>query len=1074
MVGVTKIGRGNAKYWIEAVAEGGEDYYTKPGEKPGTWMGDLAAELGLEGEVGRDAYFALLAGRHPLDGSTLVRRPPPRVFVDASGRTRRKEPILGHDIRFSAPKSVSLLWAIGTPEVQAAVEQALDQAVRAALTHMEREACFVQRGKGGKKIERSAGFVSMGFLHRSSRAGDPALHVHVVTANMTRAASDGRWLSLANPRRESPLLREAKATGYVFQAVLRAELPARMAELGLGVGWGPVMNGYADLEGFSRPLIDHFSRRRGEILDEMQRRGTFSRTAGEVAAYRTRDAKDYGVDPDRQRSEWRSRAAEFGLTGDVLDGLLRGGRRRSARPPGERDIDKALASLEATHSHFDRRDLLCAIADRARDGASARQLEAAVEAVLTGPRVVEIHRGEGLLGTSYYTTPRIWEMEQEVLASARRGSDAGAGVVAGDDLARVLARHRYLSEEQVEMVRRITTGGERIVTVAARPGTGKTTALRAAREAWSEAGVHGIGVATARSASGELADAGVPSMSITSLLIRCDEARGRGHVPLPRGVVILVDESSTTPTPDLARLAELAELCRGKLVLIGDERQIGAVGPGGLFGRLTTVTQPVRLRQVRRQRDPFDRRIVELAHEGKGSDAIDLLRTRERLVITDTLEESLDAMVLDWSRAAHAGEDSVMIARRLRDVAELNAKARAVMAAEGRLGPAAVVVGGENFAVGDQLVTRVNHKEVSNRERWRVVAVDSSRTHLKVRRVGGDGRTVVLSPAYLGRRTDNGDPAVQHAYALTTYATESKTFDSAFALLDAGVSREDFLVAISRARGTTTAYGVAASELLDADLGPATRDLEDEAHDIRVGSERVAAEFSADEVAARKRIEATPERDLVSRRSILITQLGDDRPSRTDPRSARVAELDSRIASAKQRIEAIDRDRDSTSGDRRDRHRQAMLDGAVRTARRQLERLQDERGTLVQETEMPMPDRPPGGEAERAELAMIEERLLQLRRRQVRAERISPSAMIVEALGPRPPEAGRASLWNEGVDLIVTHRQSRGLEGANGPPLGAPPTDRDARLRHREAERRLHHVQTALEKDLSRPTQLTR
>ena len=106
--------------------------------------------------------------------------------------------------------------------------------------------------------------------------------------------------------------------------------------------------------------------------------------------------------------------------------------------------------------------------------------------------------------------------------------DAGAAVVDRDTLDEVLARHRYLSDEQVAMVRRITTGGERIVTVAARPGTGKTTALRAAREAWAEAGVSGIGVATARSASGELADAGVPSMSITALLIRCEEARSRG------------------------------------------------------------------------------------------------------------------------------------------------------------------------------------------------------------------------------------------------------------------------------------------------------------------------------------------------------------------------------------------------------------------------------------------------------------------------------------------------------------------------------------------------------------------
>lgn len=185
------------------------------------------------------------------------------------------------------------------------------------------------------------------------------------------------------------------------------------------------------------------------------------------------------------------------------------------------------------------------------------------------------------LGTSYFTTPRLWQMEQKVMESVGQEDDAGGAVVEPA----VLARHSFLSDEQAEMVRRITTGGERIVTVAARPGTGKTTALKAAREAWSEAGVRGIGVATARSASGELAHAGVPSQWITAL----------------------------------------------------------------------------------------------------------------------------------------------PIARRVRDVAELNARARALLLAEGRLGGPSVTVGGVQFAVGDRVVTRANVREVSNRERWEVIGSTPTR-----------------------------------------------------------------------------------------------------------------------------------------------------------------------------------------------------------------------------------------------------------------------------------------------------------------------------------------------------------
>jgi len=1053
MVGVTKIGRGNAKYWIEAVAEGGEDYYTKPGERPGEWIGGLASEVGLGGEVDREAYFRLLAGEHAVDGRSLVRRPPPRIFVDASGRTRKKEPILGHDVRFSAPKSVSLLWAIGSAEAQREVEEAVDHAVRAAYAHLEREACFVQRGKGGTEIERGAGFVGMAFLHRSSRAGDPALHVHVVTANMTRAASDGKWLSLANPRRQNPLLREAKSTGYVFQAELRAELTRRLA-----VRWGPVVNGHADLEGIPRAVIDHFSRRRNEIVEEMERHGTTSAAAAEVAAYRTRDAKDYGVDPDRQRADWRAAAAEFDLTEANIARRVGGARHREPRPIGPRDLDAALGSLEATHSHFDRRDLLCAIADRMGEGAAVDELERAVEQVLAGEGVVCVHRGEGLLGTSYFTTPRLWEMEQKVMRSAAEGEDAGAAVVGTPALERVLAGHPYLSDEQTEMVRRITAGGERIVTVAARPGTGKTTALKAAREAWSEAGVRGIGVATARSASGELADAGVPSMSITALLIRCEEARSRGHRPLPAGTVIVMDESSTTSTPHMAALVELVEECRGKMVLIGDPRQIGAVGPGGLYGRLTTVCEPAVLTAIRRQRDPDDRRIVELAHEGRGSDALDLLRVRDRLVIADTLEESLDAMALDWHRSFAAGEDAMMIARRVRDVAELNARARALLRSEGRLASPGVTVGGEDFAVGDRLVTRVNNREVSNRERWEVIGIDADESHLMLERIGGDGRNVVLAPGYLERRADNGDPAVQHAYASTTYGMQSRTVDSAFALADAGIAREDFLVAVSRARGATTVYGVAASELLDADLGPATREVDDVAHDIRVGAERVAAEFSAGEVADRKRIEATPEDELARRRRQLLLEREESAP-RHRGEDTRRADIDTRIAEL---------ERLAIAGPDRSIRQSGLAASAERMATEQLGRLRAERDSIAALGKDREGSKSPLGRSDHVELALIEDRLLELRRRQVRAERISPSQRIVDALGPRPQDPLPAALWNEGVDVIVTHRQLHGVVEDGPHPLGPRPTGAEERNAHVDAERRLRQVQEGLRRSTAR------
>ncbi len=1050
MVGVTKIGRANANYWIEAVAEGGDDYYTKPGEAPGEWMGELAAELGLLGEVDRDAYAAVLAGKHPVTGEVLVSRPKPRKFIDADGHERRLDPTLGYDIRFAAPKSVSLLYAVGSPEVRAAILRAHDHAVAEAVGYLERTACFVRRGKGGVSIEPGSGFLSMAFRHRSSRAGDPALHTHLVTANMTRAVSDGRWLSLANPKRQSPLLREAKAAGHVYQAALRAQVTRE-----IGAEWQPVVNGYADLTGIGRPVIEHFSQRRMEIVAEMAERGTSSPAAAEVAAYRTRDAKDYGVDPDTQRTEWKLRATEFDLTPDSIDRMLRGVRRREPQAIRADNLDRALADLEAHHSHFDRRDLLCAVANQLREGTDTRGLEAAVKTLLAGERVIEVHHGHGPLDSTYYTTPRLWEMEQRFMATARKGENAGAAVVDGATLAAVLDRHRYLSTEQTEMVRRLTTGGERIVAVAALPGTGKTTALAAAQEAWAAAGHRGVGVATARSASGELSDAGVPATSITAFLIQTGELAERGIAPLPRGTVIVVDESSTTPTPYAAALADLAEGCDGKLVFIGDPHQIGAVGPGGLYGNLTNEIEPIELTQIRRQRDPVDREIVELAHEGRGSDALDLLHAHERLVIADTLPEALDAQVLDWHKRFANGEDAVMIARRTRDVAELNERARELLAAEGRVATEALVVGGHRFGVGDRVVTRINTPEVSNRERWEVVAVDQAKHHLYLQRLGVEGQGVRLDRRYLEKVTPSREPAIQHAYALTTYSTESKTFDSAFALLDSGISREDFTVAVSRARGATTAYGVAASELTDPDLGPGTREIEDAAHELRAGSERTAGEYAAVEVAARKRIESQSPVDLAKRRAELERRIAAE--TLQSPAAERLDGLERRIAAVRSRIADLAGKREPIG------ERPAQIEAKERQALTQLRRLEGERDSLT--VEVATEARPNGlSGIERAELAVIEDRLVQLCRRAVAAERARPSKMIEESIGARPKEPLKAALWNEGVDAIYGYRQRHGITSTDGHPLGPKPRDAAQRRDRRQAELRLARVQQRLTK----------
>ena len=214
MLSIGKLAGGAEGYYLRAVASGVEDYYLGSGEAPGRWVGAGSVRLGLAGVVSPEQLRAVLDGRDPATGKSLL-------------WVRRPDRLPGLDLTFSAPKSVSLLFALGDEQLSALVRRAHDAAVAQALGYLEREAGEVRRGKDGRDRLPGGGFVAAAFRHRTSRAGDPQLHTHVLVANMTRG-SDGRWSALDGRQ----LYLQAKTAGTLYQAALRDQL--RPARPGLG------------------------------------------------------------------------------------------------------------------------------------------------------------------------------------------------------------------------------------------------------------------------------------------------------------------------------------------------------------------------------------------------------------------------------------------------------------------------------------------------------------------------------------------------------------------------------------------------------------------------------------------------------------------------------------------------------------------------------------------------------------------------------------------------------------------------------------------------------------------------
>ena len=327
MMGLAKIAPDGWAYYAREIAAGVEDYFVGHGEETGRWVGRAAEGLGLSGKLDSEGLSRLFGqGLHPVMGVPLG-----RPF-----RPDDKAAVAGYALSFSPPKSVSVLWALASAEIADQVREGHDAAVVAGVEFLQDHAAFTRRGHGGTIQEATGGYLAALFVHRTSRAGDPQLHSHVLVANKVQAVSDGRWLAVDG--RE--LYEVQKAAGMRYKAALRAELTTR-----LGVSWADVDDsGGAEIEGVPQGLIREFSKRRAQVeaaaarlADEREALLGRSLTGDEkaaifqLAAYQSRasKAKERAETTAQLKARWRSEAAATGTPAERWLGQVSAG----AQPP---------------------------------------------------------------------------------------------------------------------------------------------------------------------------------------------------------------------------------------------------------------------------------------------------------------------------------------------------------------------------------------------------------------------------------------------------------------------------------------------------------------------------------------------------------------------------------------------------------------------------------------------------------------------------------------------------------------------------------------------------------------------
>ena len=826
-----KLRVGVEAYYLSQVASGLDDYYHGTGEAPGEWVGNGCAAMGVSAQVVADDLQAILAGLRPGTGLT----------PNGTTLTTNARRVPGYDLTFSVPKSVSVIYALGDPRIQAAALEAGEAATRAALGWLEREACFVRRGSNdqnsrntlgdnwGTRRQVASGFVSAMFRHRTSRAGDPQLHWHVLVANIAQG-SDGRWSALDG----YAIYQAKRAAGVIFQVALRRELSQR-----LGVEWGPQRADIAEVAGIPRRVQRLFSTRRQQIEEWLEEHGRTGPIAAQEATLATRNAKT-DIDPVALDAAWKQQATDLGWGATELETLLAhmkpteanisdnhwlipaqpapttGGTGTPERPAS---FDEWIARLldtrlTANDSTFDRNDITQAIAAALPPGVSVLRVEQVVALALASDQVIPVAgavESRTEREAMRYTSRGLIELEHAFRTNLAAIARTAVGPI---DPTGALATRPALGDDQRAVVTAITGSTASVHVLVGHAGTGKTYTLGAVREAFETAGYSVIGLAPSARAARELEDgSGIESHTIAWWRLR--------NADLRRNTLVLVDEAAMAGTRDLVAIVQAVAASGARLLLVGDHHQLAEVSAGGGFEVALAQLGPLgRLSELtvnRRQRQPWEHGALEQLRNGDIATAWTIYKQHDAVNVFEQPDAMRTRLLTDWMNLHNEGGGDVMMltGTRARSAA-MNRLARRSWNAAGRLSGPTLDVDGRLFQVGERIICLRNDPtqtdkfgnaaRVDNGMVGTVVALDLQTAAVTIA-LKGSGRQIVLDGGYVqGGWLD-------HGYAMTVHKAQGVTCDHVLVVGPDGLNREGIYVALSRARHTAHLYATARQEV---------------------------------------------------------------------------------------------------------------------------------------------------------------------------------------------------------------------------------------------------------------------
>ncbi|MBW9054574.1 Ti-type conjugative transfer relaxase TraA [Rhizobium mesosinicum] len=439
------------------------------------------------------------------------------------------------------------------------------------------------------------------------------------------------------------------------------------------------------------------------------------------------------------------------------------------------------------HRYIDDRALFQSLMVRVLQSPEALRLERERIAFATGTRV-----------PAKYTTRELIRIEAEMANRAICLAGRSSHGVRQAALEATFAHHSRLSEEQRTAIEHVA-GPERIAAVIGRAGAGKTTMMKAAREAWEAAGYRVVGGALAgKAAEGLEKEAEIASRTLSSWELCWSGGRNQ----LDAKTVFVLDEAGMVSSRQMALLVETVTKVGAKLVLVGDPEQLQPIEAGSAFRAIADRIGYAELETIYRQREQWMRDASLDLARGNIRKAIDAYTAQGRMIGLRLKDEAIDTLIADWSRDYDPAKTTLILAHLRRDVRMLNEMARAELVERGVLCEGFAFRtedGSRNFAVGDQIVFLKNEGSLGVKNGMLAKVVEAAQNRIVAAIGEGEHRRQVTVEQRFYNNLD-------HGYATTIHKSQGATVDRVKVLASLSLDRHLTYVAMTRHREDLRVY----------------------------------------------------------------------------------------------------------------------------------------------------------------------------------------------------------------------------------------------------------------------------